>query len=245
MGINATQVTREAIAYTMATDKESLVRLLKRNGVTIAENANDKQIIVAVLMASGKSSTFKTELASLLAKKVPEGGKMYANFAGGKDFGFTGLDDFMFTGNDDFMNLTSFGVLPNSLNVPAAQALQSGATQEQASSYALSPQATSGSGGKVGNALGSVWNFLKSSVLTPENINQGLQIGLTSINNKMQAKSNNLQYEAANIAAAQNQIQNDIPNKPTVDNTTKYVLIGVGVIALGVIIFMVAKKMKK
>jgi hypothetical protein len=99
MAVSALQVTEEALAYALVTDKNGLERLLKRNGVVIGNNASDKEVSVAVLMASAKSPNFKNELATFLTSKVKEAGETLSFVGTSQDFGFTGIDDFQFTGS--------------------------------------------------------------------------------------------------------------------------------------------------
>jgi len=74
MAVNAQEAVRNMISYTIVTDKDSLVRLLERNGVQMPNNPSDKEVTASVLLASAKSPNFKKELSSLLTSKVPHSG---------------------------------------------------------------------------------------------------------------------------------------------------------------------------
>jgi hypothetical protein len=229
-------VAQELISYSVVTDKSGLVRLLERNGVQMPSNPSDKEVTVAVLMASAKSQNFKDELASFLTKKVGQAGDDFSNFVGGtSDFGFTGVDDFGFTGVDDlgFTGADNF-FNANGTKKPVVTAAQKKATRVTDTN----PQGKT----KVGLALAGIGNFLKTNVLTPENINAGIAVGLTSINNRTQADSNRLQQEALVLQTQQNDIKNTLPPKTPMSPAVKYTLIGVGVIAVVGIIYVIAKK---
>ena len=104
--VNAVEVTRDMLAYTLTNDRQSLCKLLKRNGIDIPSDASDKDVTMAVLIASGKSSVFKSELAQLLSSKIDEVNKDFQNFAGGQfDIG-TQEDKTMFTGGEDFFPMS-------------------------------------------------------------------------------------------------------------------------------------------
>ena len=82
MAVNAQEAVRNMISYTIVTDKDSLVRLLERNGVQMPNNPSDKEVTASVLLASAKSPNFKKELSSLLTSKVPQAGSDFASFVG-------------------------------------------------------------------------------------------------------------------------------------------------------------------
>ncbi len=108
MAVNAQEAVRNMISYTVVTDKNSLVKLLERNGVQMPSNPSDREVTASVLLASAKSPNFKSELSTLLTNKVPKAGSDFASFVGdGTDFGFTGIDDFSFTGADEFFAATA------------------------------------------------------------------------------------------------------------------------------------------
>lgn len=225
--INAVEVTRDMLAYTLTNDKQSLVKLLKRNGIDIPSDASDKDITMAVLLASGKSAVFKNELANLLSSKIDEVNADFQNFAGGQfDIG-TQEDKTMFTGNEDFFPMAG-------LSNPAFSAGLQGAAkkieQEKASQAAI----------KQPKEKGKVWSWLSQNVFTPENINAGLNMGLTALNNKMQAKRNAVDAESQIIIERQEQ-QIQQKQKGGIGVGT-VILIVVGVGLLGAMVYYFTKK---
>lgn len=234
------EATQNMIAYSVVQDKPSLIALLKRNGVDMSSGASDREVTVAVLTASAKSQNFKKELAKLLTKNVKRANKEFENFVGdSSDFGFTGIDDFSFTGIDDFANATS--ITPQfasniSQSVKAAQVSpKSTAASRQASRVsATNPQ------GKTG--LGLFFQNLGRSLSSEDTINAGLNIGLTAINNKVAGKQNTLQQEAVVITQKQDEVRQALAQSPSGSKTLTYVFVGVGILAIGAIIYIVAKK---
>jgi hypothetical protein len=218
MAINATEAARNYLAYAVVRDKNSLVKLLERNGVQMPNNPSDKEVTIAVLMASSKSQNFKNELSNLLSKQVENAGQEFKSFVGDNtDFGFTGIDDFSFTGSEDFYSGTA----------------EDKAAKKVARVTADNPK------GKTG--LGLFFQNVGRSLASQDTINSGLQIGLSSINNKVQNRSNALQSEASIIIDRQDAIRREAAAKPKSDVTT-WVFVGVGVLALGAIIYLIAKK---
>lgn len=220
--LNAIETARELISYAVVTNKDGLVKLLERNGIEMPMNPSDNEVTVAVLMANAKSGVFRNELQKYLVSLLPEVSE-YADFLGNGYVMFTGTDDFSFTAGGG-------SLLPDSrFAVPSA----SGASTAKAG------------GTKVGNALRGVGQFLKTNVLTPENINAGVQIGLTSVANKTQAKQNQIQAEASQLQAYQDSLRQQLPNAAKKSNTMLYVWIGVGVLAVGVLGFVLYRQYKK
>jgi hypothetical protein len=82
MTVNAQEAVRNMISYTVVTDKDSLVRLLERNGVQMPSSPSDKEVTFSVLLASSKSPNFKNELSTLLTSKVPKASSDFASFVG-------------------------------------------------------------------------------------------------------------------------------------------------------------------
>lgn len=238
MAINSAEAAQNMIAYTVVDDKGSLVKLLERNGVRIPSDASDSAVTMATLTASSKSANFKNELAKLLTKKAKKAGGEFENFVGdSSDFGFTGIDDFSFTGGDNFF---SAAALPtpqflSNIKASATAPAPSKAAQRQASRVsATNPQ------GKTG--LGLFFQNLGKSLASEDTINAGLNIGLTAINNKVAGKQNALQSEAAIITQKQDEVRQNLAQAPAGSRTLTYVFVGVGVLALGAIIYFVAKK---
>jgi hypothetical protein len=220
MAVSALQVTEEALAYALVTDKNGLERLLKRNGVVIGNNPSDKEVSVAVLMASAKSPNFKNELATFLTDKVKEAGETLSFVGSSQDFGFTGIDDFQFTGSDDFFNAT------------AAEK----AAKRQARVTADNPQGKTG----VGRLLSSIGKALTSE----ETINSGIQLGLNKINNRTQADANNINRQAVELQAKQDDLKANMgtPSKKT--SATTYIIIGAGVLVAITAIVLIVKAKK-
>ena len=164
MAVSALQVTEEALSYAVVTDKDGLVRLLKRNGVVVGNNPSDKEVTIAVLMASAKSTNFKNELATFLTGKVKEAGETLSFVGSSQDFGFTGIDDFQFTGSEDFFNATAAEKAAQK-----AAAAQAAAAKKQSRVTADNPQGKTG----VGLLLANIGKALTSQ----DTINAGIQIG--------------------------------------------------------------------
>jgi hypothetical protein len=224
MAVSALQVTEEALAYALVTDKNGLEKLLKRNGVVIGNNPSDKEVSVAVLMASAKSPNFKNELATFLTSKVKEAGETLSFVGTSQDFGFTGIDDFQFTGSDDFFNAT------------AAERAAAAAAKKQSRVTADNPQGKTGVGlllSKIGKALTS-----------EDTINAGIQLGLNKINNRTQADANNINRQAVELQAKQDELKATMgtPSKKT--SATTYIIIGAGVLVAITAIVLIVKAKK-
>jgi hypothetical protein len=220
--LNALEIARELISYAVVTDKDGLVKLLERNGIEMPQNPSDNEVTIAVLMANSKSGVFRNELQKYLVSLLPEVSE-YSEFLGNGYEMFTGTDDFSFTAGGGSLVPKSY--VPTS--VPTAQP---GGTKAPT---------------KFGNALRSVGQFLKTNVFTPENINAGVQIGLTSVANKTQSKQNQVQAEAAQLQNYQDSLRQQLPNAAKKSNTMLYVWIGVGVLAVGVLGFVLYRQYKK
>jgi hypothetical protein len=241
MPINATQVTNELISYSVVTDKGSLVRLLERNGIQMPNNPSDKEVTLAVVMANSKSATFRKDLAKYLGSKLPKASEDFSQFVGNEqDFGFTGIDDFSFVGEEKFFNASS-SLSSSNLLVGTKYATPTPAVSL--------PSATSGKKAfgdtKVGGVLTAIGSFLKDNVLTQENINAGIQIGLQSMANKSQAQQNNLQQQAVQLQQQQDIMKATLPASATKSNTMTYVWIGVAVVGVSLIGFLIYKNSKK
>ena len=232
MPINATQAVRELISYTIVTDKQSLIKLLERNGINLPSSPSDKDVTIAVLLASSKSPNFKNELSKLLTSKVGEASGEFSNLTGSdQDFGFTGVDDLGFVADENFFNVSG------GLNFTPTftQNLASATKAQQTASTTTKPKT------KVGSAIASIGNFFKNNVLTSENINTGLQLGLTTLNNKVQSKQNAVQNEALILQNQQDAIRNQVGAKSGISTNT--IIIGVvGLALVGTIIYVLTKK---
>ena len=264
--ITATQTVQELISYSIVKDKDSLVRLLERNGVQMPNNSSNREVTTAVLLANEKSPTFKKDLASLLGNNFTKAQEDFKSFAADPaDFGFTGSlgeysglstgvrpigvegdntkDNWGFTGLDDFYenppkrynagNGTSFTAFTGAEGFYN----QIGAAKKKRITID-NPKGKS----KVGSALVSIADTL----FTQENINAGIQLGLTSLANKQAAKQNSVQETANALAVQQDAIQKKFDaNPPKSSKTTTYILVGVGVVALIGIIYAVTKSSGK
>lgn len=233
MAIDALQVTRSLLAYQVVNDKDSLVRLLKRNGVKLGMNPSDSEVTSAVLFASGKSSNFKKELSTLLASKAKKAGSEFSSFVG-QEMGFTGLDDFSFTGGgEEFFG--GNGVR----DIKSPTPIKVSATPTQVNVKAPKPK-------KDKTTAGSVLAWLGQNVFTKENIDTAVQVGLTKINTKTQNQANQVAQEGLTIQ----QYQDDIRNKQANDNKQglskgAWIGIGVGALALVGIVIYLTRRGKK
>lgn len=232
MAVSALQVTEEALAYALVTDKNGLVKLLKRNGVVIGNNPSDNEVSVAVLMASAKSPNFKNELATFLTSKVKEAGENLSFVGTSQDFGFTGIDDFQFTGDDDFFNATAA-----ERAAKRTAAAQAAAAKRQSRVTADNPQGKTG----AGLLLSNIGRALRSE----DTINTGIQIGLNRINNRTQADANNINRQAVELQAKQDEIKANMgtPSKKT--SVTTYIIVGAGVLVAITAIYLFVKAKKQ
>jgi len=221
MALSAIETAKELISYAVVTDKNGLVKLLQRNGIELPNNPSDNEVTVAVLMANAKSGVFRNELKKYLGGLVPEVANYTTELGGG--INFTGTDDFSFTAGDDgFYNATA--VDKKALRITATN--PTGKT-------------------KTGVALASIGSFFKDVVLTKENINTGINIGLTSIANKTNAQSNAVTAQSLQLQNYQDSLRQQLPNAAKKSNTMLYVWISVGVLAVGVLGFVLYKSYKK
>jgi hypothetical protein len=230
MPINATQAVRELISYTIVTDKQSLVKLLDRNGIKLPSNPSDNDVTIAVLLATSKSPNFKNELSKLLTSKVSEASSEFSNLVGDdKDCSFTGVDDLGFVADENFFNVSG------GLNLTPTF------TQNLASATKSAQATTTKPKTKVGSAIASIGKFFKENVLTSDNINTGLQLGMTTLNNKIQSKQNAVQTEALILQQQQDQIRNQVGARGGISTNT--IIIGVvGLALVGTIIYVLTKK---
>ena len=145
---------------------------------------------------------------------------------------FTGTDDFSFTaGDDEFFNAT-------------AKAPKVKPTAVQARALRISDTNPTGKT-KAGLALASIGDFFKTNILTKDNINAGVQIGLTSLANKTQTQQNAVTAQSLELQNYQDSLRQQLPNAAKKSNTMLYVWIGVGVLAVGVLGFVLYKSYKK
>ena len=230
MALNALETAKELISYAVVTDKNGLVKLLERNGIELPNNPSDNEVTVAVLMANQKSGVFRNELKKYLVGLVPDVAN-YTTELGG-NMNFTGTDDFSFTaGDDEFFNAT-------------AKAPKVKPTAVQARALRISDTNPTGKT-KAGLALASIGDFFKTNILTKDNINAGVQIGLTSLANKTQTQQNAVTAQSLELQNYQDSLRQQLPNAAKKSNTMLYVWIGVGVLAVGVLGYVLYKSYKK
>ncbi len=228
MALDALQVTRSLLAYQVVNDRGSLERLLKRNGVSVPENASDAEVISASLFTAGKSANFKKELASLLSGKAKTAGEKFSSFVG-QEMGFTGLDDFSFTGMEGF---ESYNGGTQQLSLAVKQGIDTGKIKTKKDKTG------------AGKALSSIGTFFKENVLTRENIDTAVNIGLTKINTQTQNKANKIAQEGLVIQQYQDDIRNQQASKAKGGlSTGAWVAIGLGVAAIvGIGIYLSTRK---
>ena len=154
------ETAREIISYAIVTDKEGVVKLLKRNGIELPMNPSDNEVTIAILMANEKSGVFRSELKNYLSSLVPGLGE-YASFFGGSSKNFTGIDDFSFTSEDyGYKNATSFDTSKFILTSPYAPTTTPTVTTADLSNKS--------SGSKVGSTLGNIGSWIRSEEHTSE-----------------------------------------------------------------------------
>lgn len=232
MALDALEITRSLLAYQVVNDKGSLVRLLKRNGVDVPENASDTELTSAALFASGKSANFKKELAALLSGNAKTAGDNFSSFVG-QEMGFTGLDDFAFTGMEGF---ESYNGGTQQLSLAVKQGIDTGKIKTKK----VKKEGDKTGAGKV---LSSIGTFFKDNVLTKENVDTAVQIGLTKINTQTQNKANRIAQEGLVIQQYQDDIRNQQGARGKGGLSTGAIIgVVVGVIAVIGIVYYVSKK---
>jgi hypothetical protein len=229
MTINANEITKDLIAYAMVYDKQSLKNLLKRNGISVPVNFTDKEIIMATLLASSKSPVFKNELSEYLSKTGQKLQKDYNSFVGGQfDIG-TQADNMMFTAEKDFYNQIG------NLNPQTIAGINAAAKAAQLPSKPVSTKAP--------KEKGKFFQWFSANVLTPDNINAGIQLGLTSLNSKIQKKNNDVIYETSDITQRQNELLALQSQKPKASfNVTTIAIVLVSVAIVGGVVYYITKK---
>jgi hypothetical protein len=239
--IDAKKAVQELISYTVVTDKGKLEKLLMRHGVKLGNATSDKDVTTAVLIANRKSNSFKNELAKVLQDKLPEAGEKFSNIVGNsQDFGFTGVDDVTymkgFTGVDDFSDFTGWDDFKNGIGDLNPSFIQN---LNQASSIAAASNSKPKT--KAGAAISSIWQFTKTNILTPDNINAGIQAGLSKVNADSAARQGGAEQQAYLLQQQQMQMQRQV--KPSASSNT-ILYVGIGAVALIGIIFLVVKSKK-
>jgi hypothetical protein len=253
MAINTKKGVEELISYTIVTDKGALVNLLKKSGVKLNASPSDLEVTTAVLVANKKSPSFKSELAKILEKKLPKAGETFMGIVGNsQDFGFTGVDDVTyergFTGVDDFNDFTGWDDFKNliSINPSVASGITTASQTSKADLRKMSTaqRKASGQKTKAGSAISGIWSFVKTNVLTPDNINAGITAGLGKVNADTAAKQNAIDEKALQLQLQQQEIASALNKKQGASsNTVIYVVIGaVAVVGIGFLIYKSTKK---
>jgi len=253
MAINTKKGVEELISYTIVTDKGALVNLLKKSGVKLNASPSDLEVTTAVLVANKKSPSFKSELAKILKNKLPKAGETFMGIVGNsQDFGFTGVDDVTyergFTGVDDFNDFTGWDDFKNliSINPSVASGITTASQTSKADLRKMSTaqRKASGQKTKAGSAISGIWSFVKTNVLTPDNINAGITAGLGKVNADTAAKQNAIDEKALALQLQQQEIASALNKKQGASsNTVIYVVIGaVAVVGIGFLIYKSTKK---
>lgn len=249
MAINTKKGVEELISYSIVADKGSVISILKRNGVKLSPNPSNAEVTTAVLIANKKSPIFKKDLAALLQKNLPKAGETFMNIVGNsQDFGFTGVDDVTymkgFTGIDDFSDFTGWDEFANIDGDKAAARKAAVAAKKSARTQATTARKAAGQKTKTGTAISGIWSFVKTNVLTPENVNAGIQVGLNKVNQDSLARQNALEAQSQMLQQQQQEMQGQIGKGSGMTGTT-LIYIGVGVIALVGIGFLIVRQSKK
>jgi len=234
--LTTTQTVQELISYNIVKDKNSLVRLLERNGVQMPNNSSDREVTVAVLLANQKSPSFRKDLGSLLSNNFSKAQDDFKSFvATEEDFGFTGIDDFYIKPARNYA--VGDGTYFTAFTGDGEEFYNEIGAGKKKRITVDNPKGKS----KVGLALGTIANTL----FTQENINSGIQLGLGALANKQASKQNALQENASLLAVQQDTIKKNIEDpKNKKSNTTTYILIGVGVVALLGVVYAITQSGK-
>lgn len=232
------RVAEELISYTVINDKGSLTKLLKTHNVKVSDNPSDKEVTTAVLVGN-KNKAFRKDLTKLLGDKLPEAGERFRNIVGNaQDFGFTGVDDVTYmkwTGIDDFNDFTGWDDWKNEIGSQTFTQLQTIAQKTAAQKKAADTKSKT----KAGSILASIWSFSKENILTKDNINQGIQAGLSKVNTDTAAKQLAIDEKALALQQQQEDMrqQQSQASVGVSSNVWLYVGIGAVVVLIGVLAF--------
>jgi hypothetical protein len=246
---NTQLAVQELISYSIVSDKQGVVNLLRRNGIKLPSNPSNADVTMALLVANKKSAMFKNELAKYLTDKVKDAGETFSNIVGNsQDFGFTGVDDVTympnftgiddfnsFTGWDDYNCFTGLGDFKNALGDLSPSTIKGINTAVDKKKQADAK--------KTGTTVGNFFRWINTNVITKDNVNAAVQYGLAKQNQKLAEKDNALAEQSLILQ----QQQADMTNKgvkPGITGTT-ILYISVGVIALVGIGFLIYKSKKK
>lgn len=223
----AKEITRKAIALAIVKHRDKIIALLKKNGVSIDGNDDDK-LIVAVMIGVRDSARFRKELAALLADTTKETMSFTAEY-----------NTFFFTGSEAFFNaLGSSSVGDSAGSSDDGGGNSSGGNGSGSSTY-------------TGQSSDTPGGALKNLFSDPKTLSSILNTGLTTLSNALTNKSNQklantaLQIEAektkqAALLAGSRAV---IGAGGTGLSTVAKIGIGVGVAAVvGVIIWLIVKK---
>lgn len=237
---NTQLAVQELISYSIVSDKQGVVNLLRRNGISLPSNPSDKDVTMALLVANKKSAMFKNELAKYLTDKVKDAGETFSNIVGNsQDFGFTGVDDVTympnFTGVNDFNCFTGFDDFRPAIGNLTPSTISGINTAVEKKKQADAK--------KTGTTAGNFLRWINTNVISKENVNAAVQYGLAKQNQKLAEKDNALAEQSLILQ----QQQADMTNKGVkagVSGTT-ILYISVGVIALVGIGFVIYKQKNK
>ena len=86
-------------------------------------------------------------------------------------------------------------------------------------------------------------SWFKDNLLTKENINAGVNLGLTALNNKIQSKQNAIQSESMVLTQKQDDIRQNagVQAKVGMSTTTILLIVG-GLVAVGAVIYFATRK---
>ena len=88
---------------------------------------------------------------------------------------------------------------------------------------------------------GRIWGWLGENVFTKDNINAGINMGLTALNNKIQSKSNSVAYESDVILQRQDeQIRSAAKSGGVSVGTVVLIVVGLGLV--GAMVYYFTKK---
>jgi hypothetical protein len=230
MNIDRIQTVQELLAFALVKEKANLIDLLRRNGVNMPYDASDDDVLVATLNASVKSKYFKDELSKLLASMSMQNVETFTAFDG--DEGFFNLNA------ADAAKQTSDAITQSLIKT--SQSFQSGKPTTTTKTTGTTTK-------KRGEGLAKVGDWIKTNVLTPDNINSFISTGLTAMNNKSQRKADNAAANLEQIRAEKAALEARAGGTGTGAGAKKggktllWVVVGVGVIALGFSIYFMVK----
>jgi hypothetical protein len=216
MSLNKQKAVEELIAYTLIDNKPELIAILRKNGVSIGDDASDEKVLIAVLKGNSVSKSFKSDLTQLLSKQAMQNADRFVSF----------------TGEENFFNVDGDR---------ATQDVLGTVSSTRTSTSSTSSGTKSGGKTKAGTLLAGVGGFIKNNVFTSDNINQFISTGLTAVSNKSQSKADAAAAQVEALKAQRLQLEQSLsPKKST--NTLTYVLIGVGVLAIGLSVYFYVKR---